>query len=198
MDTTPPFAAASRPEDAAIRIARTTRGYCLEATTRLPRARAEVFAFFSDARNLERITPSTLRFRILSPLPIVMGAGARIDYRLRVHGLPMRWRTLISTWEPPARFVDEQERGPYAMWVHEHRFEAAGSDTLMHDRVDFRIAGPLLGRLATPFVVPTVRSIFRHRAAAITAAISGGSAISGASDRGAPPPIPAPAATARS
>ena len=105
----------------------------------LPRPREEVFAFFSDARNLDAITPPWVRFRMLTPGPIEMKTGALIDYKLRVHGLPIRWRTRITEWEPPIRFVDEQLRGPYRLWVHEHDFESRDGGTLMRDRVRYAV-----------------------------------------------------------
>ncbi len=97
----------------------------------LPRPVEEVFAFFSDARNLEAITPPFLRFRIRTPMPIPMCAGTRIEYTLWLYGAPVRWRTLITRWEPGACFVDEQELGPYALWRHTHEFESRGRSTLM-------------------------------------------------------------------
>ena len=89
----------------------------------LPRPREEVFPFFADAFNLEAITPPFLRFKVTTEAPIEMQVGALIDYKLRLHGIPITWRTRIAAWEPPYRFVDEQLKGPYSLWRHEHTFE---------------------------------------------------------------------------
>lgn len=121
----------------------------------------ELFPFFANASNLETITPPWLGFRILTPLPITMGSGAEIDYRLTLHGIPIRWTTRITAWEPPRRFVDEQVRGPYRVWRHEHSFEPLEGGTLMTDRVEYaHLGGPLLERL---LVRPDVERIFRWR-----------------------------------
>lgn len=127
-----------------------------------PRPLDEVFPFFADAGNLADITPPWLNFRILTPLPIDMRAGALIDYRIRLWGVPVRWRTEITDWEPPLRFVDRQIRGPYRTWIHEHRFSERDGGTAMVDEV--RYAAPF-GALSEPlFVRPQVERIFEYRA----------------------------------
>ncbi len=84
----------------------------------------EVFDFFADAGNLELLTPPWLHFEILAPSPVEMREGTLIDYKLRLHGVPIRWQSEITVWQPPFRFVDRQRRGPYRLWVHTHRFES--------------------------------------------------------------------------
>ena len=120
-----------------------------------------MFGFFADAANLESITPPWLRFRIVTPQPIVMRAGTLIDYRLRLHGIPFGWQTKITDWEPSRRFVDQQVRGPYRCWIHEHTFEPARGGTLVRDSVTYRsLGGPLVHAL---LVGRDLRSIFRFR-----------------------------------
>lgn len=111
--------------------------FTLETELWLPRPREEVFPFFAEARNLETLTPPWLRFEVLTPAPILMRPGALIDYRLRVHGVPLRWRTEIAEWQPPQRFVDVQLRGPYRLWHHTHTFEARDGGTLCGDRIRY-------------------------------------------------------------
>ena len=96
-----------------------------------------VFTFFSDASNLEELTPNFLRFKILTPRPIMMRVGTLIDYSIHLYGIPLRWRSKITVWEPPFRFVDEQLRGPYKKWVHEHKFQRRDEATLISDIVDY-------------------------------------------------------------
>ena len=142
--------------------------HVLERAQLVPRPRREVFAFFADAHNLERITPSTLRFRILTPDPIALGAGTCIDYRLSLLGVPFRWRTLIEAYEPEVRFVDVQLRGPYRSWRHTHAFEDAPGGTLMRDRVEYELPLGPLGALAHGLLVRRqLRAIFDHRRDAI-------------------------------
>ena len=107
----------------------------------LPRAPGEIFSFFCDPANLQRITPPWLNFRVLTPLPINLMMGALIDYRLRVHGLPLSWQSEITVWQPPLRFIDEQRRGPYRLWIHEHCFEPSRSGTLCKDFVRYAAPG---------------------------------------------------------
>ena len=131
----------------------------------LPAAPWDVFPFFADAFNLERITPPMLRFRVLTAPPIEMGVGTLLDYRVRLRGVPMRWRSEITAWEPPHRFVDEQRRGPYRLWVHEHTFAAQGGGTVARDNVRYAVpGGGLVQRL---FVEPDLRRIFEYRSAAL-------------------------------
>jgi ligand-binding SRPBCC domain-containing protein len=136
----------------------------LETEFRVPLPIERVFAFFGDARNLDALTPPWLHFRTLTPDPIVLRAGARIDYRLRVHGVPIRWRTEIVEWWPPHRFVDRQLRGPYRTWLHTHTFEAVGDETVVRDRVEYAVPGWILEPLIHRWLVgPDVRRIFRYR-----------------------------------
>jgi ligand-binding SRPBCC domain-containing protein len=110
----------------------------------LPRPREEVFAFFADAANLDAITPPWVKFQTITPGPIEMRAGTLIDHRLRIRGFPIRWRSKITAWEPPARFVDEQIRGPYRLWIHEHLFEDRDGGTLVVDRVRYAVPFDLI------------------------------------------------------
>jgi len=126
-----------------------------------PRKREEVFPFFADAFNLEEITPPWLRFRLVSPTPVRMGVGTQIEYRLKVRGIPIRWRSRITVWDRPYRFVDEQLQGPYRMWVHEHLFSERAGETLCEDRVQYAVlGGSIVNKL---FVESDVRDIFAHR-----------------------------------
>jgi ligand-binding SRPBCC domain-containing protein len=118
------------------------------------------FAFFSDASNLERLTPGWVQFSIVTPLPIVMRAGLEIDYRIRLHGVPLAWTSRIDVWEPGRRFVDCQIAGPYLWWRHEHRFEAAGSWTRVIDEVEYL---PRAAWMTARVVRRDVERIFRHR-----------------------------------
>jgi len=141
----------------------------------LPKRREEVFPFFADAHNLEAITPDWVHFQILTPAPIAMRVGLRIDYRLRIHGLPVSWQTEITAWEPPFRFVDEQRRGPYALWHHEHRFEERDGGTLCVDIVHYAArGGPLRTLVERLFVRADVQRIFDHRRERLAAIFTSG------------------------
>ncbi len=139
-----------------------------EATTDLPLDRAAVFGFFSDPRNLERLTPPWLRFRIVTPEPLPVGEGSVYEYRLSLHGLPLRWRTLITAWSEGRRFEDLQIRGPYALWYHVHTFEdLPDGGTRMTDRVQYRLPFGPVGLLALPWVARDVARIFAWREQAL-------------------------------
>src|SRR4051812_43701583 len=132
----------------------------LESDLWLPRPLDEVFAFFSDAANLEALTPRTLQFRILTSQPVEMRQGTLIDYRIRLHGIPITWQSEITVWDPPHRFVDVQVRGPYSRWVHTHSFIAERGGTTVADDVDFDVP---LGFLVGRFVKRDVEKIFGYR-----------------------------------
>ena len=137
------------------------RTYQLQTRLWLPQLREQIFAFFSDPKNLEKITPPWLRFEILSPTELAIDRGTRIDYRLRVRRLPIRWQSEITVWEPPTRFVDQQIRGPYRLWIHEHTFSEHEEGTIARDNVVYAVPG---GKLVQKlFVAPDLDRIFRYR-----------------------------------
>jgi len=127
----------------------------------LARPRDWIFPFFANPQNLEQITPGWLRFKVLTRFPMEMKVGVKIDYQWRVHGFPLRWTSEITVWEPPFRFIDEQRRGPYRKWMHEHRFEERDGGTLCIDNV--RYAAPGGGWAHWLFVDQDVRRIFEFR-----------------------------------
>jgi ligand-binding SRPBCC domain-containing protein len=127
----------------------------------VPRPRAEVFEFFASALNLEEITPPWLRFKIVSPLPIQMREGTQIEYRLKLRGIPVGWRTRITAWDPPKCFVDEQVSGPYRVWIHEHRFMEEEGGTACEDHVQYAPPGGAL--INSLFVGRDIRKIFAYR-----------------------------------
>lgn len=137
----------------------------VERSLKLQRSIDEVFPFFADARNLEALTPPWLQFKILTPPPIEMAPGALIEYSLRFRGIPIRWRTEITEWEPPYRFVDTQIRGPYRRWVHTHTFEETDGVTTVSDHVDY--AAPGGAWLERRLVQPDVERIFDFRNAVL-------------------------------
>jgi len=143
----------------------------LKTTTTLSMPIDEVFAFFSEAGNLERVTPPELGFQIDTPLPIEMGKGTLIEYTLRLFGFPIRWRTLISEWNPPHGFVDEQLKGPYRQWIHRHSFRSFGDSTIMEDNVCYRLPLWPMGELALPLIRMQLKRIFRFREKAVRKAL---------------------------
>jgi ligand-binding SRPBCC domain-containing protein len=145
--------------------------YRLERSQFIPRPREEVFAFFADAGNLERITPRFLHFRILTPYPVPMQAGTLIDYELRLYGVRFRWQTRIETFEPVSSFTDIQLSGPYHRWHHRHQFIEVPGGTEIRDRVDYELPFGLLGRVARwLFVRRALNRIFDYRNTSIAVA----------------------------
>jgi ligand-binding SRPBCC domain-containing protein len=145
------------------------RVHILEREQRVGLPIGQAFAFYGDAHNLERITPPLLRFEVRTPRPIEMGVGTLIEYRLRLHGVPVRWRTRITVWEPPRRFVDMQIKGPYSLWEHTHTFEEDGPGAaIIRDRVRYSIPFGPLGELAERLLVRRdLQQIFDYRRDAV-------------------------------
>jgi ligand-binding SRPBCC domain-containing protein len=145
------------------------RVHLLEREQRVEFPIEQAFEFYGDARNLERITPPWLGFEVTTPGPIEMGVGTLIEYRLRLHRVPVRWRTRIEAWEPPRRFVDAQVKGPYSLWEHTHTFEEDGPGaTVIRDRVRYSIPFGPLGELANRLLVRRdLRRIFDYRREAV-------------------------------
>ena len=137
--------------------------YVLEREVCVPGTPKEVFTFFAAPDNLERITPPELGFRIRSELPIAMRSGALIDYTIKLYGIGMKWRTEITEWAPPMSFEDTQISGPYAKWVHTHRFIEDSGGTIIQDRVAYSLPFGLLGRIAHPLIARQLKRIFDYR-----------------------------------
>lgn len=135
----------------------------LQRTQKLSRPLDEVFAFFADAGNLQLLTPPELHFEILTPQPIRMFPGALIEYKLQLFGVPFGWQTLISRWEPPYCFVDEQLRGPYKRWIHTHLFREVNGGTEVVDQVDYQLPLAPVGNLALLPVARQLQRIFDYR-----------------------------------
>jgi ligand-binding SRPBCC domain-containing protein len=151
------------------------RAHSLVREQTLPGPPETVFRFFAETANLEAITPPWLRFRIVSPRPVEMRVGTEIAYRLRLHGVPVRWLTRIEAWEPGVRFVDAQVHGPYRLWHHMHEFAPDPSDperTVMRDVVRYALPLGAAGALARPLVAHDLRRIFDHRAARVAELLS--------------------------
>lgn len=138
--------------------------YTLNTDITLESSLEETFEIFCNAANLQALTPPELRFEIRTPQPIEMHKGTRIEYRIRLFGIPFSWLTEITCWEPGVRFVDEQIAGPFRVWVHEHRFEALGeSSTRIRDEVRYALPLEPFGRIAHPVVRSRLDRIFEYR-----------------------------------
>ena len=138
--------------------------YTLESNQFINKPIEEVFQFFSKPENLSVITPAKLGFKILSPNPIKMGVGRLIDYNIYLMGIPIHWKTLITDYEPPNMFVDQQIKGPYAMWHHTHTFHKVKGGVEIKDRVVYSIPFGFLGRLLNYlWIKRDLNNIFLHR-----------------------------------
>ena len=137
------------------------RTFIFETQQTLAQPLTDVFEFFSDAHNLAIITPPWLRFEIITPAPIDMRVGTCIEYRLKLRGIPLRWQSEITAWDPPYAFADEQRRGPYRLWRHQHTFEATEGGVVVTDTVAYAVWG---GRFMEKFFVrPDLERIFAYR-----------------------------------
>ena len=138
--------------------------YILERKQMIERPIAEVFEFFADAGNLEKITPPELNFKIISPQPIDIKKGAFIDYKLKLRGIPITWKTEITQWNPPNNFVDTALKSPYKQWIHLHTFETGeAGETIMRDKVRYRLPLEPLGDIAHFYVKKELAYIFDYR-----------------------------------
>ena len=135
--------------------------FTLERQTVIDQPIDIVFSFFSDASNLEVLTPLWLNFNILTVLPIKMKAGAQINYKLKLHGIPVKWQSDITKWDPPNKFVDEQTQGPYTKWVHTHEFTETPQGSLIKDRVEYQVPGGFISNFL--YVRNQLNQIFDYR-----------------------------------
>ena len=141
------------------------REFTLERSILVNKSPEEVYEFFSDPGNLQELTPPWLDFRVVGSSTEGVEGGTTIDYRLKMRGLPIRWRSLISEWDPPRSFVDEQLKGPYRVWHHTHTFLETEEGVRVGDKVRYAVpGGPLFeGLVERLFVGPDVKKIFDYR-----------------------------------
>ena len=124
----------------------------------------KVFEYFSRPENLEEITPPRLGFTIMTPSPIPMEKGSLIDYTIRILGFPVHWRTLITSFDPPHGFVDEQIKGPYVLWHHRHSFKDKNGGTMIWDTVRYTVPLGIIGRfLNLIWIRKDLKDIFTYR-----------------------------------
>lgn len=135
--------------------------FVLERETTIAQPIESVFSFFSDASNLEFLTPSWLKFKILTESPMFMGSGTKIDYELKLHGIPINWQSAITSWDPPHKFIDEQTKGPYTQWVHVHEFVESQNGILIKDMVEYQVVGGLFTNVS--YVSLQLNRIFDYR-----------------------------------
>jgi uncharacterized protein len=155
-------------ESSSVSIYPTGRGFELRASQWVPNAREHVFPFFADPHNLELLTPAFLHFHVRRRTTANVCQGTLLTYTLRLHGIPVLWRTRIEAWQPPERFVDVQLFGPYAEWHHTHTFETEGTGTRLRDVVRYRLHLSVLQRtFLMSWVHRDVRRIFEHRQSVI-------------------------------
>ncbi|MFC1579512.1 CDP-paratose 2-epimerase [Thermodesulfobacteriota bacterium] len=141
--------------------------HTFKSTMVLPYNIHRVFSFFSDAGNLEKITPPELCFSVITPMPLQMKENIVIDYKLRLFGIPFEWKARIRSWNSPSQFIDEQIQGPYRLWIHTHRFFDLGKATRITDEIVYALPLRPLGEAAFPFVHFLLMRIFRFREQAI-------------------------------
>ena len=153
--------------------------YVLTCQMKAPSPIAETFAIFESPYNLVRITPSWLKFRITTAGQATIHKGAEIEYEIRWMGLPVSWKTRITTYEPPLLFEDEQAEGPYALWRHRHSFEEVDDGTVISDRVEYALPLGALGRLAQLLVARQLRGIFAYRQRALMQLLGGDASLYG-------------------
>ena len=134
-----------------------------------------MFNFFEKPENLEKLTPSNLGFKILTPSPISMNVGRLIDYTIRIFGINFHWRTMITDYIQNIKFVDEQLKGPYSFWHHSHTFESSNGGTFIKDKVIYALPFGILGRIAhSLFIKRSLNTIFNYRVEVINQMFSGG------------------------
>ncbi len=142
---------------------RQTSAHVLEYRQWLPVSLDESWDFMSNAENLEQITPPWLKFKVLKTSTPHLGEGTTIDYRLKLHYIPLKWRSVISSWNPRNGFTDEQLIGPYQSWYHKHTFSSLKNGTLIVDRVEYSLPLFPFGQIAFLFVRSNLAKIFAYR-----------------------------------
>jgi len=143
--------------------------YVYKQQQKIGKPLADLFPFFEKPENLSLLTPKWLSFKIKSKEPLSMKEGARFEYTIKLFGIPMHWETLITKYEPPFQFVDEQLKGPYKVWIHTHSFIENNEQVLMTDEVKYDLYGGFLKGIINHFFIKhSIKQIFRFRKAAIT------------------------------